>query len=220
MRPTTAPGRIVTARATAGRDPAALLRRAVVALAALFLLPALALASEAGGEAHPRSVQMLVLAFVNFAIYFFLLRRFAWPLVVQYLKDRRAGVVAALEAASRARAEAQAIKQEFEAKLRGIEADAARARAEIVALAETEAKHLLEQARRSADRIRSDARLVADQEVARARRLLQEESAALVAEIAGQVVARNLTSEDQSRFVADFLIDARATAASSAGGAR
>jgi F-type H+-transporting ATPase subunit b len=168
-----------------------------------------AAASESGG--HAPSVGLLVLNFVNFALYAYILRRFAWPPISRYLKDRHAGVVAALEAARRAQAEAEAIKAEYEEKLRTLEADAARARAEVLAIAEVEARNLLDQARHAADRVRNDARLVAEQEVARARRLLQEESAALVAHVAGELIARHLTPQDQSRFIADFVAQAADT---------
>jgi F-type H+-transporting ATPase subunit b len=183
---------------------------------ALALLPVLvasvAFASEEGGEPHERSTQLLVLAFINFGIYAYILYRFAWPAIVKYLGERRAAVVAALEAAAKASAEAEALKAEFEAKMRTLEADAAKARAEVLAIAELEAKEIVEQAKRSAERIRRDARLVADQEVARARRLLQEESAELVARAAGEIVRKNLTNDDQARLVAEFVADTGAEA--------
>jgi len=185
---------------------------AVLSVAALALRTTAALAAEAGAEHHAPSVGLLVLNFVNFGIYAFILYRFAWPPTVKYLKGRRSAVVAALEAARRARAEAEAMKAEYEAKLRTLEADAERARAEVLAIAEIEAKNLLEEARRSAERIANDARLVAEQEVTRARHVLQEEAAALVARIAGDLIAKQLTTQDQARFVADFVAQARETA--------
>ena len=184
-----------------------------VALALLpILVASVAVAAEEGFEPHERSIQLLVLAFINFAIYAYILYRFAWPAIVKYLVERRAAVVAALEAAATASAEAEALKAEFEAKMKTLEADVAKARAEVLAIAEIEAKELVEQARRSAERIRRDARLVADQEVARARRLLQEESAQLVARAAGEIVRKNLTNDDQARLVAEFVADTGAEA--------
>jgi F-type H+-transporting ATPase subunit b len=118
-------------------------------------------------------------------------------------------VVSALEAAARAHAEAEALKAEFEAKLKNVESEAARARDELMEIARTEADQLVAQATRSAERIRRDAQLVADQEIARARRVLQEEAAGLIAQIAGDVVSRQLTDEDQTRFVDSFLSHAR-----------
>lgn len=166
-----------------------------------------ALAASAGG--HGPSWTLTILGFVNFAIYAFIMYRFAWPPIVKYLKERRASVVSALEAAARAHAEAEALKAEFEAKLKNVEAEAQRARDELMEIARTEADHLVAQATRSAERIRRDAQLVADQEIARARRVLQEEAAGLIAQIAGDVVSRQLTDADQTRFVDSFITQAR-----------
>jgi len=176
-----------------------------------------AVASEAGGEHHAPSITLFLLNCVNFAIYAFLLHRFAWPPIATYLRDRRAGVVAALEAARKAQAEAEAIKAQYQEKLRTLESDAARMRAEVLAIAEVEARNLLEQARHAADRVRNDARLVAEQEVTRARRVLQEESAALVARVAGELIAKQLTAQDQARFIADFVAQAREAGAREVG---
>lgn len=172
----------------------------------------LAFAAEgAGGEGHREPTWTLtLLGFVNFAIYAYLMYRFAWPAVVKYLKERRASVVSALEAAARAHAEAEALKAEFEAKLKNVEADAARARDELMEIARNEADNLLAEAKRSADRIRRDAQLVADQEVARARRTLQEDAAQLITKIAADLVSQKLTPDDQARFVQGFIAETRA----------
>jgi F-type H+-transporting ATPase subunit b len=210
---------VTTARRISGRPRLAVrLASARASLAAapiaagVLLAAGAALAAEAGGEHHPPSVGLLLLNFVNFAIYAYIIYRFAWPPISKYLTGRRAAVVAELEAAQQARREAEAMKAEYEAKLRNLEADAERARAEVLAIAEVEARNLLEEARRSAERVRNDARLVAEQEVTRARRILQEEAAALVARVAGDLVAKQLTTQDQGRFVADFVAQAGETA--------
>jgi F-type H+-transporting ATPase subunit b len=186
-------------------------RRYVVGLALVGAILPVGLASAAsGGEGHGPSWTLTLLGFVNFAIYAAIMYRFAWPALVKYLKERRAGVVEALEAAARAHAEAEALKAEFEAKLKNVEADAARARDELLEIARNEADNLLAEARRSADRIRRDAQLVADQEVARARRTLQEDAARLIAGMAGDLVAKRLDANDQARFVETFIADTRA----------
>ena len=185
---------------------------AVFAALATIASATLACASEGGGgEGHHEPTWTLtILGFVNFAIYAFIMYRFAWPAVVKYLKERRATVVSALEAAARAHAEAEALKAEFEAKLKNVEADAARARDELMEIARNEADNLVAEAKRSADRIRRDAQLVADQEVARARRTLQEDAAQLIVKVAGELVSQKLTSEDQARFVQSFIADTNA----------
>lgn len=196
---------------------ARLLTHGAIALALVTTGPAVTTASAASAGGHGPSWTLTILGFVNFAIYAYVMYRFAWPPIVKYLKERRASVVSALEAAATAHAEAEALKAEFEAKLKNVEAEAARARDELMEIARTEADHLIAQATRSADRIRRDAQLVADQEIARARRALQEEAAGLIAKIAGDVVSRQLTPGDQSRFVETFLAQTRSADDDTAG---
>lgn len=192
-------------------------RRAAARAACFLLVLGLAFAGSAlaseGGEHHAPSVTLLLLNFANFAIYAFLLYRFAWPPARNYLQSRRAEIVSALEAARKAREDAEAIKAQYEERLRSLEADAARTRAEVLAIAEVEARNLLDRATHAAERVRNDARLVAEQEVMRARRLLQEEAAALVAKAAGETISKHLTAQDQSRFIADFVSQLRNEAA-------
>lgn len=199
--------------------------------AGIAILPAIVLANEeesahgggaahGAGEHHGPSPWGLVYPIINFALYSFILWKYAWPAVRDYLADRRANTVAALEAAKAVKAEAEALKSEFDAKLRHLEEDAKRARAEVLATAELEAKNLVDQARKSAERIRNDARLVADEEVARARRELREESATLVARLAGEIVSKQVGPADQTRFVTEFVSQARSDAGRTTGGSR
>jgi F0F1-type ATP synthase membrane subunit b/b' len=53
---------------------------------------------------------------------------------------------------------------------------------------------------------------------ARARRLLQEEASQLIANIAGEIVSRQLTPQDQTHFVQSFLTETRTADAAAIGG--
>lgn len=176
-----------------------------IAVAVVVGAPSTALAAG-GGES---SWTLLFFSVANFIMFAAILRSFAWPLVKEYLQDRRDSVVNALEAAAKAKQEAEQLKAEFELRMKSLEDEAARARAEVLELAQNEAKKLVDQAEKTAEHIRRDAQLVADQEVARARRALQEESAELVTKIAADLVSAQVKSDDQDRFVKDFLAESR-----------
>ncbi len=178
-------------------------------LAGLLALALPQVAFAAGGGHHEPQWSLTLWGFANFAIYCWIMKRFAWPLITEFLQDRHDTVVESLEAAARAREEAASLKAEFEARMRGLESEAEKARAEILEIAQTEARRMVEQAEKTADAIRQDAQLVADEEVARARQSLQEESAALVTKMAAELVQAQVTPEDQERFLADFLAESR-----------
>jgi len=181
------------------------IRSGITALAvvAATAVPGLAIAAGAGG--HEPRWSLTLWGFANFAIYCFLMWKFAWPLIKDYLQDRRDEVVNALEAAARAKKEAEQLKAEFDLRMKSLEDEAKKAQAEILEIAQNEAQKMVEQAEKTAEHIRRDAQLVADQEVARARRALQEESANLVTQIAAEMVSAQITTDDQDRFVKDFL---------------
>jgi F-type H+-transporting ATPase subunit b len=174
----------------------------------LLLAPTLAIAATAG-EHHEPSWNLTILGFVNFALFLFVLYRYAWPLVRDYLVARRESIVRALEAARRAQAEAEELRAEYEARMRTLEDEAARTREELLAIARHEADRVIDQARRAAERIRRDAELVAGQEVAQARALLQRDVAELITRLAGALIEREITPDDQRRLIREFVGEMR-----------
>lgn len=152
-----------------------------------------------------------LLGFINFGIFLFLMRKFAWPLVTDYLQVRRLEIVQALEAAAQTKREAEALKAEFEKKMASLEQETEKAREELLAIARSEAAKSLAHAQEVAERLKADAKLLANQEVARARRALQEESAALITKIATEIVEKEMTDEDQQRFVEEFVTETQET---------
>jgi len=71
--------------------------------------------------------------------------------------------------------------------------------------AEADRRRLLEAARQSAERIRADARLLAEQESARAGRQIREQVAEQVIARVTAALRERLTREDEERFVRAFV---------------
>lgn len=165
----------------------------------------IALAAERHAVHAEPSVASLFLPAVNFAIFAIVLHRYAWPVLRAALADRRALVQRELSDADRAHREAEAAIAEVEAQRARLREDGDRLVGEMRAEAERDRAALLESARKSAERIRSDARLLGEQEVARAAQAIREE-------VAGQVIARvaaalreRVTEDDERRFVGEFV---------------
>jgi F-type H+-transporting ATPase subunit b len=138
------------------------------------------------GAGHDSAAWMtLAFTFVNFSIFLFLLNRYAWPAVRDFLSNRRREVADAMAAAEQARLEAEAIRRDYATKE--------------AALEETRRRML------EAQRMRADAERQAEHDLARARRELRAEAARLAADLAEKEVRTRLTDADRARLVREFV---------------
>jgi F-type H+-transporting ATPase subunit b len=147
----------------------------------------------------------LVWGAVSFAALFLLLRRFAYPAIKQGMEARTERIRTDLQTAETAKAEAQAVLDQYKAQL---------------ADARTEAGHIIEEARQAADAIKRDhearlqselaevrTRALTDIEAAKAQAMadLREEIAQLAIGAAETVVQRNLDPATQVELVEDYI---------------
>jgi F-type H+-transporting ATPase subunit b len=199
---------------------------AVLALALLLAGPAVASASaEAGGEKaaegetkkeehhadHPRelAIDLGVWTVVVFLLLFGLLYWKAWPLMLEGLQKRERAIKAALEEAQRAREESARLKDSLTAQM----AEAAQ-----------QARTVVEEAHRAATRVQEEmlAKARADIQAERDRlrremstahdqmlKALLDHTADLAAQVAMQVLPRQLGPDDHRRLVDDALAHVR-----------
>jgi F-type H+-transporting ATPase subunit b len=211
----------------------ALFASTVLALAGLLALAPAAYAQEEGGEediSHateecveraieeddPDACQEapspilpatdeLVWGTLSFLVLLFLLWRFAYPAIKQGMQARTERIRAELAGAEQAKAEAQALLDEYRAQLNE---------------ARSEAGGIIEEARQAADQIKRDqatrlqtelaeirARAVADIDAAKAQAMteLRSEVAQLAIGAAETVVKRNLDAATQTQLVEDYI---------------
>ena len=147
---------------------------------------------------------------LNFIIFVAVLVRFLRGPIVEYFRERTTRLRNALEAGSRARAEAATLRATIARDMEQLPALRQRLRDDMRASAELEAENLLAGGRRAADRIRADARLLAEQEVGAARHALRAETIEEAIRQATVLIRRGLQPEDQHRFVRDFVAGAGA----------
>ena len=168
---------------------------------------ATAAAKEHGAEAaHAApSISTLFLPAVNFAIFVFLFSRYAWPLLRDTLAERRRVVEKELAEADRARKEAEALLAEVQARRAGLAAEGERISREMRDEAEHERAALVAAGRQTAERIRSDARLLGEQEAARAAKAIREEVAAKVIARVAAILREQVKADDEARFVDEFV---------------
>lgn len=179
--------------------------------AALACMSGVALASEAahGGEGGhgPDEAAWLSLgfSFFNFSIFCFLLYKYAWPAVRDFLASRHDEVAAAMAAAEEARKETEAIRREFAEKEAALEETRRRMIEEIRQGAAADREKALKEAQAAAARLREEAERQAEHDLARARRELRAEAAKLAADLAEKEVRTRITDADRSRLVREFV---------------
>ncbi len=171
-----------------------------------FFMTAQAWASAAAeAEHHAPSINDIWFPLANFLIYAFILVKFAFPLVRDFLRSRRDEVVSTISQASAKKQAAEALVNEYRAKLAGLETEVQSILASLRQEGERERNRVVSEAQATAVKIKEDASFLAEQEVKMARQKLREEMAELAAATARQLVERNLSSADQIRLADDFI---------------
>jgi F-type H+-transporting ATPase subunit b len=154
--------------------------------------------------AHP-GVGSLLLPLINFVLFVGLI---AWKLpgpVKEFFRGRTERLRQALAAGRRALAEAEETRAALERDVRELPNTIAQLKADIRAAADREHANLMEMTKHAADRIRSDARLVAESEVTSARSGLRSEVVDEAVRQATAMVRDTIRPEDHERMVRDFV---------------
>jgi len=181
------------------------------ALALAIVLLGAGVSGAAGGGGHaegaPTAQQWLLLLFtcINFAIFVFLLRRFTSAPLRDFLRGRKKEIVDLMAAAAREKAEAQALKDEYEAKLASLEEAKQELISDVRRMAETEASKMLAAASEAAERLKRDAERAAQSDHDRAVRELRAEAAKLAAALAAEDIRQRLDPGVRQRLVDEFL---------------
>ena len=147
---------------------------------------------------------------VSFSIIFFLLKKFAWPVILTALDERERSITDALNAAQKAKQEIEGLKADNENLLQE---------------ARNQRDLILKEAREAKDSIISDAKVKATEESERLRKMareeIQNEKNAAIAElknhvaelsiqIAEKVIRQQLSTDSkQKEFVQDLLKDVK-----------
>ena len=176
----------------------------------LLLASMPAAAALAATEGHHEGHQgvpwgKLLFSTINLLIFLFILRRFAWPAIRDWLKQRRDQIVGDLESAARAKRQAEQLQAEWKARLANLATEIAAMRQQAESEIAAEREQILAAAARMADAIRKDAEKVAAQELRGAQGMLRAEVARQALAIASRTAPGRLSADDQRRFVDEFL---------------
>lgn len=190
-----------------------MIKRALIALAALALaVPALAAEAE-GGEAPSLFAGDLgnsVWTLLIFVVVLVVLGKFAWGPILKSLQARESFILESLEKAKRQGEEAELRRREYEDRL---------------AQARTEASAIVDEGRRDAEvlkvRILEEARAEAEKERERTRREIRIATdtatkelytlaSRLATDMAGRIIGRELAPQDHERLIAESIAELNA----------
>ena len=172
-----------------------------------ILAVAQAWASAAEAEHHALSIHQIWFPLGNFLIFAWIIKRFALPLVRDFLSSRREEVLRSIQDAAESKRRAEAVVQDYKARLVRLDQDVQSIQALLRAEGERQKARLLEEAEGLARKIKEDARFLADQEVKIARQKIREEIATETEASARELIQRNLTPTDQSHLTDEFIRD-------------
>ncbi|MFK7961989.1 MAG: F0F1 ATP synthase subunit B [Phycisphaerales bacterium] len=162
------------------------------------------LAAE-GGSPVAFKIAPYIFAIVVAGTAFFILTKFVWPRIISGLDEREAKILGEIKNAESARADAEKAKSDFESALAGARKEAA----DMVAQARADAKAAGDDAKARNERELADMKQRARTEIDAARQeavaSIHAEAATLATAIAGKILQREISVDDQQRLLDESL---------------
>lgn len=143
--------------------------------------------------------------FINFVVLFGVLAFLVRKALVASVRAKREVTAKGIEEATKLREEMRKKFEDYDQRMRTIDERMNTIVADAKSEAEMEKAKMVADATALGVRIREDAKLIADQEIARAKRELQDEQIARAAELAEGILRTTVTKEDQARLADEFM---------------
>ena len=166
---------------------------------------ALARAEEPGGSIDFGDAGVAVASVLVFLLLFLLLRRYAWGPILAQLQRREKTIADSLAAADERQRQAQETLASVRARLDGVEEEGRQVLARLRQEGLDAKERLLADARQEGQRLSEEQRREIERAKQEALRGLYQETADLAAEMAGNVLRRRLSEEDQRRILSGSL---------------
>ena len=160
-----------------------------------------------GAEHHTPEISGIIFPLLNFLIYAGIIYYFAVPLIRSFLKSRHDEVLATVTEAAARKRNAEALVGDYRSRLAKLDQESDSIQASLKAEGERDKARLLREAEGLAAKIRSDAQLLAEQEVKAAKHQVFLELAERAKASATELIRRHLSQADQDRLVEEFIND-------------
>jgi F-type H+-transporting ATPase subunit b len=192
---------------TLARDIAGkVLERSVVGFLILgILVPSLAFASSEGGHGDS-GMTWKIINFVILAVGVYLV----WTKAISGLLTRRGSEIkTAIEEAQKAKEAADRNAAEYRAKISILDSKVAEIHNELKLEGEAEKARIIAESAKSAEALKAQAKIAAEQEIKKARIEIREEAARLAVQLAEDILKKELSPADQERLVKGYLNNLR-----------
>ncbi len=145
---------------------------------------------------------LLIWTLLAFLIVFFILKKYAWPAIIQGLNEREAGIAESLATAEKVKGEMVALKNENEAMM----AQAREERGTMIKEAKEQSLKMISEAKEKAkaeyDRIVADAQAAITQQKNAALTDVKNQVGALVIEVSEKILRRELSDKaEQEKYI-------------------
>jgi len=147
-----------------------------------------------------------IITIINITILFLILRKILFKPVTKFMADRTARVQDSIEQADKDKAQAKALLGEYEDKLKNADAEAREILKTARENAEQQAQMIVAEGKQEAANISAAARKQIEAEHQAALAKFKLEAAALVMAASARLAARDLSSDDNRRYV-NMLLD-------------
>jgi len=182
------------------------LERSVVGFLVIGLIvPSLAFASSEGGHGDS-GMTWKIINFVILAVGVYLV----WTKAISGLLTRRGSEIKnAIEEARKAKDAADRNAAEYREKLAILDSRVAEIHNELKLEGEAEKARIIAESARSAESLKAQAKIAAEQEIKKARIEIREEAARLAVQLAEEILKKELSPADQERLVKGYLNNLR-----------
>jgi len=173
----------------------------------VFSLPVMAGTADlwaSGGEKGGFS-SAVIWQIIAFVLLIILLSRFIKKPLASFLSHRQEEVKSAMEQSARKKEEAEALLSEWQRKVDTLNQEVRELHQRIRDDGEAEQKKIVSRAREEGERIRQQAGVIAEQELAKAKAGLKREMVDLSVELAEKLLKEAIKPQDQERLIQEYI---------------
>jgi len=151
------------------------------------------------------NIATVLVQLFNFSIFVFVIARFLYKPLVAVLNERKAQIEKNIEEAEQAKAEAKALRDEYDAKMREARKEAQEVIKNATVSAEAMKEEIIGDARKEAQRQKDRALEEISLERERAEKELRGQVASLSVAVAEKILKETIDSDSQSKLMAEFV---------------